>query len=148
MSLKASLFILPFSLLLFSCEKDAEAIQVDINPELLVNNWIEQKEGGWPGKMIAYNPDDESYFATWRLRNRLEISADGRASYKIGNFMDPHGHDPVDEVIGTWKYDAPTNTLMLSNQEGQVVFAFMIWALRKSTLSLKYVEVTPDMNTR
>jgi hypothetical protein len=148
MSLKASFFILPVSLLLLACEKETEAIPLEINPELLVNNWIEEKEGSWPGKMIAYDPNDEAYFTTWRLRNRLELSADGRVSYSIGNSMDPHRHDPVDEVIGTWKYDAPTNTLMISNQEDQVVFAFMVWVLRKSRLNIKYVEVTPDMNAR
>jgi len=131
-------------LLLASCDKTESEILCNVNQEDLSNSWIH--DNAQCPLSMDFVPNNESFLSLYRLRNRLDLHADGSAHYTIGSPKDPHRNDAVTSVSGNWTFDPDTNTLMILNSSGEIVFAFKVRHLSNDLLRLRYTAIPIDPN--
>jgi hypothetical protein len=134
-----------FVLLLTSCDKSTDEFQRELNQSCFPNSWIHTYQGDCQGETLNYHPYDDSYISTWRVRNRLELYADGSATYHIASPRDQHRNDAITSVNGTWIFDAESRTLMILNTSGEIVFAFIVETLTENLLILTYTTIPTDL---
>jgi hypothetical protein len=147
MSTKHFLSGIVFVLLLASCAEENTEFQVELNQSYFSNSWIHAYEKDC-GMRMNFQSYDDSYISSWRLRNRLELFADGSAIYDVGSPEDPHINDAITSVNGHWTFDAESSRLMILNTNGEIVFAFMVKKLTDGMLIMSYTTVPIDPNSK
>lgn len=147
MTLKPFLTATLMMLLFSSCEKSETEFHFNVDQALFPNSWIHAYEEDC-GRRMNFQPYDDSYISSWRLRNRLELLADGSAIYNIGSPKDPHLNDAITSVNGHWTFDAETNTLMILKTSGEIVFAFMVKKVADGMLVMSYTAIPIDPNSK
>ena len=108
----------------------------------MVNIWLQSYEGNCGGgDNLIFHSGDDVDMTNWRYKNRLEMHADGTASYTIANSLDRYWKGEPIYVIGTWTYEANTETLLILDSKGEILFSFQVYSAYAGLLVLAYNEI-------
>ena len=86
---------------------------------------------------MTFKPSEDADLSSFRFRNKLDVRADGTATYKIASPPDPNWDRPSKTIIGTWTYDPNMETFMIM-EDGVVVFSFQVVTMAEDKLKLCY----------
>lgn len=124
------------------CTHDFE---YEVSPQDLSGVWIHAHEEGSHEKSLTFRPVDFQEFSQMDLRNRLEIKADGRATYLIESLNDPYKGTLDYYIRGTWSYDDWSRHLYIRDTDGAIRYAFEVRELTSDKLRISYTEVPEEV---
>ncbi len=103
-----------------------------------VNSWMESYiEGCGGGDKRHFKPIEQLDMTMWRrARTRLEVFADSTATYTLVSPEDPRWTSADQLAWGTWAFDAATMTLLILDEDSQIISSFLVNTVGRDFLYL------------